>query len=1100
MNFNSKAIRTIWPRTSQFLLVMKLTVVLFIAVLTNVSAKSYSQVVTLKAEKTSIEKILRIIEKQTGYHFFYDKQDLAKAGEITIDLEKIPLEKALEQSLKNQPLTYTIIQKTIVIKIKPQFEKEKILPDQRVEGKVTDEQGVPLPGVSIRVKGTDIGAVTDQNGLYTITIPDSNSTLLFTYIGFKQEEVPVNSKSVINVLLVVEDTRLNEVVVIGYGSVKRRDLTGSVSQVKADQINAYPASGVVQALSGRASGVHVLQNTGAPGAPVSVRIRGGNSIQGNNEPLYVIDGFPGVSPSLINNANIESIEVLKDASATAIYGSRGANGVILITTKHGKAGKPQVNFETSYSTQSVRKRLDLMNGKEYAMLYNEQAVNDNIPGGPYFTQAEIDAIGTGFDWQDLAFRNAPMQTLSLNVSGGTERTQYSATGSTFNQDGIVKGSNYKRYTLNFNLRHDISKKINFSLSSVLSRTLSNELNNGRGNRGGDLFSSVISAPPTLTPFNDDGSYRVLGTAYSFSSNNIISPLNYINEQTDLTKANRNLTNAAISYKPISELTIKVAGGIQNTDSRSDAYTTTKFINSIGSASVNSSQNTSYLSENTITYDKTFNRRHSLNIMGNFSYQTFLNTNLSGSGQGYISDVTESFDLNSAAIPGIPSSNYTKSALVSYLSRINYSYNDKYLATVSFRADGSSVFSEGDKWGYFPSAAIAWRVSNEDFFKTIPFISNLKLRAGWGNSGSQAIQPYTTLNQLNSGKTVFNGTLYNTYSPGTRQPWPLLWETTEQTDLGVDFGIANDRIQFAADYYIKNTRNLLNDVQLPLSFGYISTIQNIGQMQNKGFEFAVDGKPFTGNFQWDINMNISFNRNKVVKLAGGEPILGGRLSQAIIVDDTNILQEGQPVGRFYGYLENGYDNKGDILYQDIDNDGAITANDRTYLGDPNPDFIYGFNSNMSFKNFELSLFLQGSQGNDIFNVSAVNNTIDYGYGLNMPREVFTNHWTPTNTNAKYPAIRRSVTARVSDRFIEDGSYLRLKNIQLAYNIPGTKLKADWVRNIQLYASGQNLLTFTKYSWWDPEVNATGSGNSTSPGLDWYSYPTAKSITFGLRAGF
>lgn len=970
-----------------------------------------------------------------------------------------------------------------------------------VSGKVISaDDHMGLPGVSVKLKGTSNSVITDLNGTYRIAAPDKEGVLIFSYVGFEVQEVSINSRDIVNVSLKPESKSLNEVVVIGYGTVRKSDLTGSVSQVKSEDINAFPATSVMQALSGRASGVQVLQNNGSPGSPVSIRIRGTNSIQGNNEPLYVIDGFPDADPSILNNDDIESIEVLKDASATAIYGFRGGNGVVLITTKHGKAGDTKINFETSYSSQTVRKKLDLMNAKQYAMFYNEQAINDNVPGGAYFTQAQVDAFGEGYDWQDLVFQKAPMMNTALNISGGNDKTRFSITGSTLSQEGILKGSDYQRYSLGVNLDHKISEKLNLSFSGILSRTLNSRLDNGGGNRGGDLYSAAISAPPTLSPYNDDGSYRVLGTAYSFSSNNIKNPLNYINEQSDRARANRVLTNAALIYKPIPELAVKIAGGVQNTDGRTDAYTTTKFINSVGSAAVSSSQNTSLLSENTVTFDKNFDQKHHFSALAGFTYQTSLNTSVSASGVGFISDVAQTYDLSSAETPGIPNSGYSKTVVMSYLGRLNYSYSDKYLATVSFRADGASKYSEANKWGYFPSGALSWHVSNEDFFQSITFLSDLKLRVGWGKTGSQAIAPYTTLNQLNSGKTVFNGSLYNTYSPSTRLPGPLRWETTEQKDVGLDFGLLKNRISFTADYYIKNTSDLLNEVQLPPSLGYTTTIQNIGEMQNKGFELSLEGKPFTGAFKWNINANISFNRNKVIKLAGGQPILGGRLAQAIIVDDSNILIEGQPIGMFWGYLEDGYDDNGYIKFKDLDGVDGISANDRTYIGNPNPDFIYGFNSDMSYKNFELSFFIQGSQGNDLFNVSAINNTIDYGYGLNMPKEVFTNHWTPTNKNAKYPVISRSVLAKVSNRFVEDGSYLRLKNIQIAYNLPIIKLGVKWVRNIQLYASGQNLLTITKYSWWDPEVNSRGSDNSTSIGLDWYSYPTAKTLTFGLRAGF
>jgi TonB-linked SusC/RagA family outer membrane protein len=960
-----------------------------------------------------------------------------------------------------------------------------------------DQSG--LPGVSISLKGTAAGASTDSNGNFSLRVPRGRGILVFTSIGFIPQEVRIGNGSVLDVSLMPDDTKLTGVVVIGYGTVKKSDLTGSVSQVKAREINAYPAASVMQALSGRAAGVQVLQNTGAPGDGISIRIRGANSLQGSNEPLYVIDGFPTGDPSLVDNADIESIEILKDASATAIYGSRGANGVVLITTKKGRAGKTQVNIESAYSSQTLRKKLDLMNAKEYAMFYNEQAVNDNV--APYFSQAQVDSFGTGYDWQDLVFQKAPMKTLSVNVNGGNDKTKFSVTGSALKQDGIIRGSDYSRYSLNTDLRHAISHKLDFTLANIMTRSMNDQLNDGTGsNRGGSMISAAISAPPTLTPYAPDGEYRVLATAYPFISSTIVNPLNYINEQTNQLRENRLLTNAAVIYKPVPELSIKISGGISYTSARNDAYTSTKFINSSGSASVRTNESTSLLSENTISYNKTFNGKHAVSAIGGFTYQNFINTSLGGSGVGFFSDVPQTYSLGSATTPGLPASGYSESALISYLGRLNYSYNDKYLATVSFRSDGASVYSNGNKWGYFPSAALAWKISNEDFFRGIHFISDLKLRAGWGYTGSQAIGAYTTLSQLTPGHNVFNNVLYVSYSPGTSLPGNLKWETTEQKDIGIDLGILKNRVFITADYYLKNTRDLLNNVQLPPSFGWTSTVRNIGEVQNKGFEFGADAKILTGEVKWNVIANISFNRNKVVKLAGGEDILGGTLSQAIIIDNSNILREGQPIGRFWGYVEDGYDETGHIKFRDLDKDGAITPNDRTYIGDPNPDFIYGFNSDISFRDFALSFFIQGSQGNDILNVNAINNTIDYGYGLNMPEEVYSNHWSPTDTRAKYPVISRGVTAKISNRFIEDGSYMRLKNIQLAYNLPVRKLKSDWIRNIQVYISGQNMLTLTKYSWFDPEVNARGGSNSTSLGYDWYSYPTSKSVTFGIRAGF
>ncbi len=969
---------------------------------------------------------------------------------------------------------------------------------QTITGKVSDETGQAIPGVNILEKGTTNGTFTEVDGTYSLKLTAPNATLVISFIGYLTQEKVVGNQTTIDLSLVADQAQLNEVVVVGYGTVRKSDLTGSLAQIKSKEINAFPATNVLQAMSGRAPGVQVIQNTGAPGGAVSVRIRGTNSVQGSNEPLYVVDGFPtsGSNPTIINNSDIESIEILKDASATAIYGSRGANGVVLITTKQGKAGKIQVDYEGTYSQQTLRKKLDLMNAKEYATFYNEQAANDKV--APYFTQAQIDAFGEGYDWQDLIFREAPMQTHNLTVSGGNEKTRFSIGGSIFSQDGIIIGSNYQRYSLRANVHTDVSKKFSLAYGATLTNIRTSRQNSGGSNRGGSLISAAISAPPTLTPYNDDGSYRVLATAYPFISNVIINPLNYVNEQSDDVNANRVLANVALTFKPFDGLAIKISGGIENSDDRTDGYTTTNFINSQGSANISSTQGRSLLSENTISYNKVLGGKHSIAAVAGFTYQDFLNTSLGASGVGFLSNVTETANLSSANTPGIPTSSYSFATLLSYLGRVNYSYNNRYLATLSFRADGSSRYSEGNKWGYFPSAALAWRVSEEDFLKNNTFLSDLKVRASWGETGSQAISPYATLNNLSSGKTVFDDVLYNTFAPGTRLPGNLKWETTEQADFGIDAAFFKDRLRLSVDYYIKNTRDLLNTVQLPIGFGFTSTIQNVGQIENKGLEVSLDARIIDKAFKWDLSGNIAFNRSKVVKLYNGADILGGSIGVTLINDNANLLREGQPMSVFYGYKRNGYNELGKEIYQDLNNDKLINQLDKTIIGDPNPDFIFGLNSTLAYKGLELTLFLQGSQGNDLLNVSSINNTLDYGFGLNMPKEVLYNHWSPSNLNAKYPVISRSNSYNYSDRLVEDGSYIRLRNIQLAYNFPLEGKK--WLRSAQIFVSGQNLLTITNYSWWDPETNSQGGANSIGQGIDHYSYPTAKSITGGVRVGF
>jgi TonB-linked SusC/RagA family outer membrane protein len=1088
---------------NKLLNIMKITFLLNLFCLVAISSSSFSQNgnFTLNFENTKVKEILKTIESQSPYRFFYNDQLSDVNRIVNVSVNQSNIQDLLTQLFDKTDVTFTVLENDLIV-VGP----KKALQQQKLTGTVTDaSNGEAIIGANIIIEGTTIGTVTDADGKFSLDVAKPDAVLLISFLGYNTERVMLSGQSSFDIKLVPDITKLDEVVVIGYGTVKKSDLTGAVTSVKSVEINAFATSNVMQSLSGRAAGVQVVQNSGSPGGAVNIRIRGTNSIQGSNEPLYVIDGFPysGSNPTVLSNNDIESIEILKDASATAIYGSRGANGVILITTKRGKPGKTTVDFESSYGIQTLRKKLDLLNATEYATFYNEQASNDNLT--PYFTQDQINGFGEGYDWQDLVFKPAPIKNNTLSINGGNEKTQFSVSGTVFDQQGIIGGSDYKKYSARANFKHEINKKLDFDLGVTFTRNTSLRQNSSGSNRGESLNGAAISAPPTLTPYNDDGSYRVLATSYPFISNVIKNPLNYINEQRDGVGANIVLANAALIFEPIDGLTLKIYGGVENNDSRSDFYQTLSFINSKGNASVSTSNNLSLLNENTLSYNKTINEKHHIGAVVGFTYQDFTYKSLSGSGNGFLSDVTETSNLGAADIPGIPGSSYSQSVLISYLSRVNYSYNNKYLLTVSIRADGSSKYSQGNKWGYFPSGAFAWKVKEESFMQNVNLISDLKFRTSYGYTGSQAIGAYATLNQLSSGKNIFGDALFTTFAPGTTLPGDLKWETTEQMDIGFDVAILSNKFRLTFDAYLKNTRDLLNTVRLPSSLGFTQTIQNVGQIQNKGLELSLDSRLFTGSFKWDLNANIAFNRSKVVKLYGSQDILTGGANVAFINDNTSILREGLPMSVFFGYLKDGYDDNGKEIYKDLSGadgqpDGIINQFDKTIIGDPNPDFIYGLNSSMSYKNFELNIFLQGSQGNDIVNVSSIGNTLDYGFGLNMLKEVYDDHWTPTNTNAKYPALTRNLNMRYSDRLVEDGSFLRLRNVQLAYNLPLKHLGINWIRNLQLYASGQNLLTFTKYSWYDPEVNTQGGANSTSQGIDHYSYPTAKTVTFGIKAGF
>lgn len=1087
------------------LLVMKLSAIILLCAFLQVSATSFAQRVTLSEKNISLEKLFRRIEKQTGYVFFFDHQVIDKTSRISVEFKSTPLETALGDALKNQSLAWSIVGKNIVIESKksfPTLEMAGILVQDttmNISGRVLDDKGQPLPGASVAVKGSTTGTATDADGNFRLRVP-RGAILSVSFIGYKSQELPATAQAM-SITLVTQANTTDEFVVIGYGAVKRSDLTGSLSQVKSKDISSYPSTNVMQALNGRASGVRVMQNGGSPGGSMSIRIRGTNSILGGNEPLYVIDGFPyNGNPTFLQNSDIASIEILKDASSTAIYGSRGANGVVMITTKSGKKKDvTTVDVEAGYTLQTVSKKMKLMNAQQYALLYNEQAANDGL--APYFSQTQIDSLGknAGTDWQDLVLRTAPIYNVSATVNGGTEKTKFSLSGAAFLQDGIIKASDYKRYNVRANIEHDINKMVSVSFNTILTRLTSARQNSSLGNRGSDLISAMLMAPPSLSPYLANGTYRRLNTAYPFISNVIVNPLVPINEQYDRIKGDRVFSNAAISIKPIEGLTIKISGGIDNLNDRVDRYSNIEpTTNSVGSAGVETTQQTGFLNENLVTYLKEFGK-NSFSVMAGFTYQDNTTTTLNGSGTGFLSDITGTGNLGSAATPGIPTSGYSKWVLLSYLGRINYALNDKYLFTASIRRDGSSRYSKENQWQNFPSAAVAWKASNEDFLKQSSVVSDLKVRGSYGLSGSTSISPYQTLNQLGSGNTIFGDALYVAFAPGTTLPGDLKWETTRQVDVGVDVGFLKNDLRFTVDYYRKKTVNLLNNVRLPASMGYTTTLKNVGEIENKGFEFGVDADILKGEFKWNVNANISFNRNRVVKLYEGQDIFGSAFYTGSLNDYVNLLREGQPLGIFYGYKENGYTATGNIQYQDITKDGAVTVADKTYIGDPNPDFIYGFNTVASWKGLELTLFIQGSQGNDIFNLNKAA-TLDLGMGLNLPVDVYNNHWTPENTNAKYPKITRTISGNMSDRFVEDGSYLRFKNIQLAYNLPTQSLGWKWIKTAQVYASGQNLITFTRYSWYDPEVNAYGGSNSINQGIDYAIYPTNKSVTFGIRCGF
>lgn len=1069
---------------------------------------SYSQVkkITLDLSNVSVERLLEEIESHSEFRFVYKIRDVNLSRVVSVKVKKEEIETILDRIFQGTRTGYYIIDQQIflikrknihplrpveVLSRRNRFIEQAPVVQDTLSGMVTDADGEPLIGVNVQIKGTTKGTATDFDGRFTLINVDDVAVLVFSYVGYQRQEVAVNRQKNLKVTMLTDAQMLDEVVVVGYGTVKKSDLTGAVSSVKSEDINAFPTTSVIQSLQGRVAGLNVQQNSGAPGSTIQVRIRGTNSIQGGNDPLWIIDGFPG-DENLLNSSDIESIEVLKDASATAIYGSRGANGVIIVTTKRGKEGPTKIEYSGSYSIQSPIKKLKMMNAKEYAQLYNIYTKEEQ--GKEYFSSDQINKFGEGTDWQDIVFRKAPVHNHSLNISGGNIKTKFSLGTSVFDQDGIMQANDYRRLTLRGNLNHEFSEKFSVSYNVLLSRIDQTTIDEN------NIVRWTLTASPTHGPYNDNGDYTMLNTLYPFSPDDLGNPVANFNEIDRKNYSNNLMSNLAFIFKPLNDLSIKISGNVTNRDSRSDTYTSVNMPERNSAASIGTSNSLHVNFDNIVTYNKTFNLDHKLNFTGAITYENNTIKNLGASGTGFLSDVTETYSLGSATNFGIPYTSFSKWSLLSYLSRINYSYKDKYLFTASVRADGSSRYSKNNKWGVFPSGAIAWRFSEEEVMNNFSFISDGKLRVGYGETGSTAISPYFTLDMLSPGKVALDNGLYTFFAPGTRLPADLKWETTSQFDLGIDFGILNNRYRLTVDYYIKNTRDLLNTVQLPLSLGYVTTIQNVGKIQNKGFEVQLDANLLNQEFKWNVSANIAFNRNKVISLYGGQDIKGSIYSVTVDNSYINLLREGEPLGAFVGFLYDGFDENGHFKYKDLNNDGNLNDIDRTWIGDPNPDFIYGFNSQMSWKNFNFSIFLQGSQGNDILNLSYLHHNFLYYQGFNTLKEVLYNHWTPDNPKAKYSRIDYNLSPKYSDQFVFDGSYLRVKNIELGYSIPFKGFGSNWIKEAYIYASAQNLFTITSYPWWDPEVNSKGGSNSINQGIDHYSYPTSKGITFGSKLTF
>lgn len=953
--------------------------------------------------------------------------------------------------------------------------------------KVVDELG-PLPGAAVLVKGTTNGQAVDNNGVCTISSVPDKAVLVISCLGYDDAEVIWNGKSDITVRMKSSSQLLDETIVVGYGTQRKKDLSGAIAQVKGDVINEYSTLSVANALQGRVAGVEISQLNGQPGAGMQVRIRGANSIKGSNDPLWIIDGFPG-DINMINTSDIESVEILKDASATAIYGSRGANGVVIVTTKRAKQGDLHVEYNGSAGVQTLTKTLEMLSGDEYMHYLNDKAA---IQGNPaVFTPEQIAANQWSTNWQDEITRPALLTDHSVSVSGGNDKMQSIVGASWFRQDGIVKRSGYQRASINAKLNYNISKYVSTNANIIYSYTVHDQMNSQGG--GTSAIVSSFKTSPLATPHYDDGTWNDFVSQPAGGLN----PVAYLYEVSNRWRSNRIVANAGITIRPVSGLSIQLTGNVRNGLSRKDYFKTKKYPNSVGEASISFGDTMDLSGNGIITYDKSFGK-HNLNVMGGVTYEQDITKSTStGTARGFLSDVVESFDLDAADTKGLPTSGYSDWKLLSFLGRLNYNYDNRYLLTVNFRADGSSRYSRGNKWGYFPSAAFAWRASQEDFLRNVDWLSELKFRVGYGVTGSTAISPYSTQNTLESVNVVFDKQTTIGYAPKDTYLGDLRWETTAQLNTGFDLSVFHDRLRITADYYHKRTYDLLNDVEMPRSSGYTTALRNIGSIRNSGVELQVDARLIDRSVKWDLGVNFSLNRSKILKLADGKDIFGSKISNTIISDQLNVMREGERMYLFYGYVEDGYDDKGQLTYKDLDEDGSITTKDKRVIGDPNPDFLLNFNTSVSWKGFTLSAFFQGSFGGDLYSLTMATIAYDYANNGNVLKDVYYNHWTPDRTDAKYPNLISNLNLKLSDRFVYDATYLRLKNVELSYAIP---CKGSFLKKAKVYVSGQNLVTFTSYPLWNPDVNAKGGGASLTQGVDDSCYPIARTLTLGCRLTF
>ncbi len=1014
----------------------------------------------------------------------------------------------------------------------------------KISGLVIDfENGEPVIGAAVGVKGSATKLITDINGEFIISSPSAEATVEIQSVGYEPLTAEISAKKKNTLRMRPSMSLLNEVVVVGYGTTTRKDLTGSVAKVDVAEMQKAPVSNFEEALAGRVAGVQATSSDGQPGSELNIVIRGNNSVTQSNAPLYVVDGFPLETSigNVLNPEEIESMEILKDASATAIYGARGANGVILITTKKGKIGRPVVSYNVNMGVQSVIKHQEMLDPYEFVRYQLD--VNPTLYSSMYLgNEMTLEDYRNvkGIDWQDEVLRDAFVMNHSISVRGGTENTRYAISGSVAHQDGVITNSGYRKYQGRLNLEQNLSRKVKVGLN----------LNYTHNKKFGTIAAEQNSSPTASIMYSMWG-YRPVGTLWQDdlldtlyddtldpTRDYRINPVLAVKNEHNPMFTNTFIANAYVQYKILDNLILRVSGGYNRVDQRREIFNNSSSrlgnprTNEKVNGSITNYERTNFLNENTLTYNFKLKRGHRLKVLGGFTLQD----------SRYFSDGFTAINVpnEELGIAGLDEGTVTKSpvtdtsnALMSFLARADYSYKSRYMATLSYRADGSSKFPKDNRWASFPSAALAWGFGEEAFMKDLTWLSSGKLRLGAGTTGNNRVSDYASLTSLvispTSGYSVSNSPLKGVV-PGSLGNPDLKWETTVQYNVGLDASFINDRIRFTAEYYYKHTKDLLLNATLAPSQGFLTAYKNVGSVSNSGFEFTLNTENIrTRDFSWNSSFNISFNRNKVLSLNDDEPSLATRVTWGNFNNAyPYIAVPGQPIAMFYGYLFDGiyqYDDfdkvgdnyvlkagipnngndrsnirPGDIRYRDINGDGKVDSYDLTIIGNPNPKFTGGFTNDFRFKDFDLSIFLQFSYGGQIMNA----NRIEFEGGdptartsLNMFASV-KDRWTPENPSNTLFRVGGQGPTAYSDRTIEDGSYLRLKTLTLGYTLPVHLTKRVGISSLRVYAAAQNLLTFTSYSGLDPEVSTYNS--ALTPSFDWSPYPRSKTMTLGLDIVF